>query len=263
MRALSPTTANPYSIFHSSLLALQSTIDATLTALTRPPRLINQINASKRTVERNYSSLSRSTRWPLGLLDDTRQRLNEEREERMRAGQEEVSNLSRELRYTQQTVAMELAGWQDMHERMGRKAIRELARGMVVVEKMRLEGMKRALRKLKEAPVHTDSAVRESDIFEVGEHAACSSTPSPPIVLAGLEMAASREADRDADLPVSTDSARAPPPPKEIIADIPTAGTSAQTANGTSIPKSPGHTQPELDSLFGEDEGGGAGGQVT
>lgn len=263
MRALSPTTASPYATFHSSLLALQSTIDATLTALTRPPRLINQINASKRTVERNYSSLSRSTRWPLGLLDDTRQRLNEEREERMRAGQEEVNNLSRELRYTQQTVAMELAGWQDMHERMGRRAIRELARGMVVVEKMRLEGMKRALRKLKEAPAKRDNAVRESDGSESGEPVAGFSTPSPPIALAGLEMAASREADRDADLPVSKDSAKAPPPPKKIIAETPAVQASAHSTNGTSAPELPGLPPTKRDDLFGEDEGGGAGGQVT
>ncbi|KAJ4396950.1 hypothetical protein N0V93_001173 [Gnomoniopsis smithogilvyi] len=263
VRALSPTTASPYATFHSSLLALQSTIDATLTALTRPPRLINQINASKRTVERNYSSLSRSTRWPLGLLDDTRQRLNEEREERMRAGQEEVNNLSRELRYTQQTVAMELAGWQDMHERMGRRAIRELARGMVVVEKMRLEGMKRALRKLKEAPARNDSAARESDGSESGEQAAGFSTPSPRIALAGLEVAASREADRDADLPVSKDSAKAPPPPKEIIADTPAVQVSAQATNGTTTPEMPELAQPKRDDLFGEDEGGDARGQVT
>ncbi|PSR77876.1 hypothetical protein BD289DRAFT_486292 [Coniella lustricola] len=151
VRALSPTSTNPYATFHSAQLALQSTIDAILTALTRPPRLINQINSLRRSVERNYSSLSRSTRWPLGLLDDTRQRLNEEREERVRAGQVEVDNLSRELRYTQQTVAAELAGWQDLHEKMGRRAIRELARGMVVVEKMRLEGMQRALRKLQQS----------------------------------------------------------------------------------------------------------------
>lgn len=263
VRALSPTTANPYLTFHSSLLALQSTIDATLTALTRPPRLINQINASKRTVERNYSSLSRSTRWPLGLLDDTRQRLNEEREERMRAGQEEVNNLSRELRYTQQTVAMELAGWQDMHERMGRRAIRELARGMVVVEKMRLEGMKRALRKLKEASAETANSVREGDASEGGEQATGLSTLGPPIALAGLEMAASREADRDADLPVSTDSVKAPPPPKKIIGDTPAAGTSAPTANGILPSELAGLPPAERENLFGKDEGGSASGQVT
>lgn len=55
-----------------------------------------------------------------------------------------------ELRYTQQTVASELAGWQDLHEKMGRRAIRMLARRMVVREKDRLEGMKRAVRGLPE-----------------------------------------------------------------------------------------------------------------
>lgn len=191
VRSLSPTTSSPYAIFHSSLLALQSTIDAILSALTRPPRLINQINASKRTVERSYSSLSRSTRWPLGLLDDTRQRINEEREERMRAGQAEVDNLSRELRYTQQTVAMELAGWQDMHERMGRRAIRELARNMVVVEKMRLEGMRRALRKLKEVQTDGAGVVREGSAREGGENAALLRS------LTGLDNVADQKADAD------------------------------------------------------------------
>lgn len=180
----------------------------------------------------------------------------------MRAGQEEVNNLSRELRYTQQTVAMELAGWQDMHERMGRKAIRELARGMVVVEKMRLEGMKRALRKLKESPVQSDNAAHEGDASESGEPASGFSTPSAPIALAGLEMAASREADSDADLPVSKDATRAPPPRKEIIPSTP-AVASAHTTNLTSTPGMAGLIQPNRDDLFGEEESGGASGQVT
>lgn len=213
VRALSPTTFNPHAVFHSTLLALQSTIEAILSALSRPPRLINQINASRRTVERNYSSLSRSTRWPLGLLDDTRQRLNEEREERMRAGQAEVDNLSRELRYTQQTVAMELAGWQDLHEKMGRRAIRELARGMVVVEKMRLEGMRRALRRLKGAKADRTGTLfgtepgaagdgqrgifPDDDPASGGRAARDFSNLAAPIVLAGLEIQADRRAQAD------------------------------------------------------------------
>ncbi len=72
-----------------------------------------------------------------------------EREERARQSQLEGENLSKELRYTQQTVAGELAGWQDMHERIGRRAIRELAKGMLVKERTRLEGMLRALRKVR------------------------------------------------------------------------------------------------------------------
>lgn len=181
----------------------------------------------------------------------------------MRVGQEEVNNLSRELRYTQQTVAMELAGWQDMHERMGRKAIRELARGMVVVEKMRLEGMQRALRKLKELPSGGAGAMHDGGVPEAGEQPAGFSIPSPPITLAGLEMAASREGDRDADLPASTASAKAPPPPKEIIEDAAAAGASVQIGKGSSALDSPGFLpQPRRDDLFGADEGGSASSQT-
>lgn len=66
----------------------------------------------------------------------------------MRRTKAEADELGRELRYTQQVVAGELAGWQDLHEKMGRKAIRDLARGMLVRERTTLEGMRRALRKL-------------------------------------------------------------------------------------------------------------------
>lgn len=121
-----------------------------LAALARPPHIVAQIQASRRSIERSYSSLSRSTRWPLGLLDETRQRLNEEKEEKAREKQKEADDLGRELRYTQQVVASELAGWQDMHEKLGRRAIKDFARGMVVLERERLAGLHRAMRKLKE-----------------------------------------------------------------------------------------------------------------
>jgi len=121
-----------------------------LSALSTPPQLIGQIIAARKAIERNQNSLSRSTRWPLGLLDETRQRINEEREEKARRTQVEVDELSKELRYTQQTVASELAGWQDMHERMGRKAIKEFARSMLILERERMQGINRALRKLQD-----------------------------------------------------------------------------------------------------------------
>ncbi|KAH9886848.1 VPS9 domain-containing protein [Xylariomycetidae sp. FL2044] len=148
---LAPPFSNPSQAFHTSFLALQSTIQAMLASLSRPAQLITQINASRKAVERSYSSLSRSTRWPLGLLDETRQRLNEEREEKARRTQIEVDTLGKELRYTQQTVAGELAGWQEMHQRMGRKAIREFARNMLIQERGRMAGIKRALRRLQVA----------------------------------------------------------------------------------------------------------------
>ncbi|KAI0111670.1 hypothetical protein F4814DRAFT_362734 [Daldinia grandis] len=150
VQALVPPQSNPSYLFHSSFSALQSTIQAMLSSLSRPLQLVTQIVSSRKAIERNYSSVSRSTRWPLGLLDETRQRLNEEREEKARRAQTEVDVLSKELRYTQQTVASELAGWEDMHERMGRRAIKEFAKGMLILERERLQGLRRAQRKLQD-----------------------------------------------------------------------------------------------------------------
>ena len=135
------------------MLSIHSTIIAMLLALSRPTSLIASINMSRKSIERSYNSLSRSTRWPLGLLDETRQRLNEEKEDKARRTKEESDEVGRELRYTQQVVAGELAGWQDLHEKMGRKAIRDLAKGMLTQERSALDGMKRAIRKLKVMPV--------------------------------------------------------------------------------------------------------------
>lgn len=67
-------------------------------------------------------------------------------QDRLSRSQEELRAIGSELTYTQQTVAGELAGWQDLHGRMGKRAIRTLVEGMVVRERDRLEGMKRACR---------------------------------------------------------------------------------------------------------------------
>ncbi|KAH7329970.1 hypothetical protein BKA65DRAFT_46952 [Rhexocercosporidium sp. MPI-PUGE-AT-0058] len=158
VQCLAPPSTSPYSAFHSTILSIHSTIIAMLLSLSRPTSLISSINSSRKAIERNYNSLSRSTRWPLGLLDETRQRLNEEKEDKMRRTKEEADELGRELRYTQQVVAGELAGWQDLHEKMGRKAIRDLAKGMLIKERTTLEGMKRAMRKLKITPVVISAA---------------------------------------------------------------------------------------------------------
>jgi hypothetical protein len=155
VETLRPSTSSPYMVFHATFLSIHSTIIAMLLSLSRPTSLISSINTSRKSIERSYNSLSRSTRWPLGLLDETRQRLNEEKEDKVRRTREEVEGLGRELRYTQQVVAAELAGWQDLHEKMGRKAIKDLAKGMLTKERTTLEGMKRAMRKLKMAPILT------------------------------------------------------------------------------------------------------------
>ncbi len=82
-------------------------------------------------------------------MDDTRQRIDREKEERVRKGEEEREELGKELRYTQQVVAGELAGWQEWRAREARRAVRDLVRGMVVRERTRLEGIQRALRRLR------------------------------------------------------------------------------------------------------------------
>jgi hypothetical protein len=150
------------------MLSIHSTIIAMLLSLSRPTTLIQSINTSRKSIERSYNSLSRSTRWPLGLLDETRQRLNEEKEEKVRKTQEECEEVGRELRYTQQVVASELAGWQDLHEKLGKKALRELAKGMIIRERTALEGMTRAIRKLKvestRVAAHTSSGSIEVEV---------------------------------------------------------------------------------------------------
>lgn len=166
VRSIVPTQSNAQATLHSTLLALQSTVQALLASLSRPPSLISQMRAAKREADRNFNSLNKS-RWPLGLLDDTRQRLYDEKEERARKSREEAANIAKELRYTQQTVAGELAGWQELHDKLGRRAIREFARGMVVQERMKLEGMMRALRKIR------------TGNGEGGAHAAGNGTRSP------------------------------------------------------------------------------------
>lgn len=146
--SLEPTSAHPYSSFHSAILSIHSTITAMLSALSRPLSLISTMSTSKKSIERSYNALSRSTRWPLGFLDETRQRSNEEKAARARKEQLEIDEKSRELTYTWGVVAGELAGWQEGHEIMVRKAVKDLVRGMVIRERSVLDGMKRARRKL-------------------------------------------------------------------------------------------------------------------
>lgn len=90
--------------------------------------------------------------------------MNEEREEKVKNAEREAEMLGKELRYAQQTVAGELAGWRDMHEKMGRRAIRELARGMLILERGRMEGLKRALRKVKAVEAGGLTGLRDSAV---------------------------------------------------------------------------------------------------
>jgi hypothetical protein len=128
--------------------SISSTITAILTSLSRPSTLITSMSTAQKAIDRHNLSVRRSDRWPLGLLDDARSRVQRDAQDKMDKSKLELADFGRELRYTQQVVAGELASWQENRVEMGRKALKDLAKKMVVVEKARLESMKRAVRAL-------------------------------------------------------------------------------------------------------------------
>jgi hypothetical protein len=154
--ALDPTESAPHNILLSDLQSIASTFQAVLTSLNRPNNLILQMDRASKDIDKHMSSMRRSDRWPLGLLDDTRAKYHQEAAAKAQAAREELVVLGSELTYTQQTVASELAAWQELHSSLTKKALREFARRTVIAEKARLECMKRAVRKvitLKDPPV--------------------------------------------------------------------------------------------------------------
>jgi hypothetical protein len=142
------TESEPLTKFYYDMQGISSTINAVLNALGRPIALIGSMSAIQKAIDRHKLSLKRSDRWPLGLLDETRQKLQRDAVEKAHKTEVELENLGKELRYTQQVVAGEMAAWQESRVSAGRAALRELAKRMVVHEKVRLEGMTRALRKI-------------------------------------------------------------------------------------------------------------------
>lgn len=138
--------SDPHKLFHQDMQAISSTILAILSSLARPYSLINSLVSTQKSVDRHDSSLRRSDRWPLGLLDETRKGIHADAQEKAEKSRQELRTVGCELSYTQQTVAGELAGWHELHAKLGKRAIRALAERMVVREKDRLESMKRARR---------------------------------------------------------------------------------------------------------------------
>lgn len=147
-KTLSQSEASPIAGFYYSLHSISSTITAILTSLSRPSTLISSMSNTQKAIDRHNLSVRRSDRWPLGLLDDARSRVQRDAQEKMDKSKIELEDLGRELRYTQQVVASELASWQENRVEMGRKCLKELAKKMVVVERARLESMRRAVREL-------------------------------------------------------------------------------------------------------------------
>ena len=138
--------SDPHKLFHQDLQAISATILAILSSLSRPHTLISSLHSTQKAIDRYTSSLRRSDRWPLGLLDETRKAIHLDAQEKVEKSRDELRSIGCELSYTRQTVAGELAGWHDLHAKLTKRAIRSMATSMVIREKCRLEGMKRAIR---------------------------------------------------------------------------------------------------------------------
>ena len=168
-KTIATSEASPTAGFYYNMHAISSTVTAILTSLVRPSNLITSMSSTQKAIDRHDLSVRRSDRWPLGLLDEARSRVQRDAQEKMDKSKAELADLGRELRYTQQVVASELASWQESRVKMGRKALKELARRMVVTERARLESMKRAVRGLgigegKRRVVELNGTAAESEV---------------------------------------------------------------------------------------------------
>lgn len=167
IKTLANSEASPTAGFYYSMHSISSTITAILASFSRPSTIISNMSATQKTIDRHNLSVRRSDRWPLGLLDDARSRVQRDAQEKMDKSQAELEGLARELRYTQQVVAQELASWQETRVDMGKRALKELARKMVVTEKARLDSMKRAVRELGIATGKKEAAPSLQDLDNV------------------------------------------------------------------------------------------------
>ncbi|KAK5168252.1 uncharacterized protein LTR77_006821 [Saxophila tyrrhenica] len=154
-KTLIPTEASPMASFYYNLHSVHSSSNAIQDALDRPAYLIGSMSQAQRTIDRSMGSISRSNRWTpnIGLFDDAKKQVAHDAWAKTAKARVELESLGCELRYTQQTVAGELAGWQEEHVRSGKEMLRKFAGDTVVRERARLEGMQRALREVRKGGV--------------------------------------------------------------------------------------------------------------
>ena len=149
LKALAHSESSPLSEFHYDVLTIATGLDGILSALDRPANMIGSMKACQKAIDRMSSSTRRSEKWHLAILDDARRKMQTEAAEKAAKSESELESLAKELRYTQQTIANELAGWQETRPKMMKQALKSFARKTVVTERARLQSLKRALRVIK------------------------------------------------------------------------------------------------------------------
>lgn len=140
--------------FTASFTSFHATILAILSSLTRPSVLVTQLNTAQRALSRNRSILSSQSlprKFNFPGLEESRLKGLKETEKKIESGEAEIKSLGKELRWTRDVVAGELAGWTEWRERCGREVLKDFVRGQVVKERERGKGLERCLRTLREA----------------------------------------------------------------------------------------------------------------
>ncbi|EXJ85902.1 hypothetical protein A1O1_06271 [Capronia coronata CBS 617.96] len=149
--------SSPLANFVLSFSSLHATIAAVQSALLKPSTLVGQIYSTQRALDKYKSNLANNATPRKGIMninfpgtEENRAKTAKDTEKKIVQAGLDIERLGKELRYTQEVVVGELAGWTTWREEWGRDEIKRLARNVVVKERERLKCMQRALRALKE-----------------------------------------------------------------------------------------------------------------
>lgn len=141
-----PDSPTPLADFVAALTAWHSTNLAITTALARPSTLIQKIVDARRQLVRYTEELaSNSLPRKFAFLEDSRIKGLKEAEQRIQESEDQIESLGKELRYTQEVVVGELAGWTEWRGQAGKEGIKEYVRKTVVRERERLNALRRVL----------------------------------------------------------------------------------------------------------------------
>jgi hypothetical protein len=154
--------SSPLVSFVQAVTGFHTTITAIQSSLLKLNNLINRINDATRTLERNRQNLTSQLlprKFQFPGLEESRLKSMKDSERKIAEAEQEIVRMGKELRYSQEVVLGELAGWTDWREKVGKEAVRAFVKGMVVKEKERYKGLQRCLRKLKEVNANQGDGV--------------------------------------------------------------------------------------------------------
>ena len=149
--------SSPLTVYLGGLRSFYESVTAVQTALTKPSSLTSRILAAKKRIEKDKQALlnnSTPKKGPFNLnlpgMEENRLKSMKDAEKRIIIGEADAHTLGRELRYANEVVVGELAGWTTWKGELGKEEVKRYVKSMVIKERERLRGMQRVLRSLKE-----------------------------------------------------------------------------------------------------------------